>query len=219
MNKLKAVLCHIKERFFPDGKFRKARIWSNLELKKIARLFNGDVINVSGWKDSDKRGGFYTNYFVNANSYTVSNYYGPSGLQGGIKDETFIDLEEDLNEKYYEKYDVVFNHTTLEHVYDFQKAFKNLCLMTRDVLIIVLPFMQQLHPAKNDYDDYWRFTPHAVKKMMEDNSMSLLYLSANNKKSESIYLFAVGSKQPQRWAKQIGGIDNSLFENLGEKII
>lgn len=219
MNSVIKSLFNLKERFFPDRKFRRARIWSNLELKKIARLFNGDVINVSGWKDSDKRGGFYKDYFFNAKSYTISNYRGLSGLQGNNKNEIFIDLEDDLNEKNFANYDVVFNHTTLEHVYDFQKAFKNLCLMSRDILIIVLPFLQQLHSAKNDYDDYWRFTPYAIKTMLERNGMSLLYLSANNKKSESIYLFAIGSKKPKKWVGQIGAVDQSLFENIGEKII
>ena len=37
---------------------KNARIWSNEELKKIASVFKGDVINVSGEQDKDKsRGG------------------------------------------------------------------------------------------------------------------------------------------------------------------
>ena len=57
-----------------DRKFRLPRIWSNNELKKIAPLFEGDVVNVSGWQDKDKEGDEYKNYFKNKKSYTITNY-------------------------------------------------------------------------------------------------------------------------------------------------
>ena len=66
-----------------DPKYRRARIWSNKELKKIAPKFSGDVINVSGWVDEDKEGKIYREYFVNANTYTISNLGG--GAQKGKK--------------------------------------------------------------------------------------------------------------------------------------
>lgn len=34
-----------------------ARIWSNEEYRKIANVFQGDIINVSGEYDHDKQGG------------------------------------------------------------------------------------------------------------------------------------------------------------------
>ena len=42
-------------------------------------------------------------------------------------------------------FDVAYNHTTLEHIYGVHKAFANICRMTKDVVIIVLPFLQQYH--------------------------------------------------------------------------
>ena len=57
-----------------DKKFRAARIWSNQELRKYAPWLGGAVVNVSAWKDKDKEGDSYQNYFVNAESYSITNY-------------------------------------------------------------------------------------------------------------------------------------------------
>ena len=94
---------------------------------------------------------------------------------------------------------MVFNHTVLEHVYDFQTAFKNLCAMTKDVVILCVPFLQEMH---TDYGDYWRFTPLALKRMFEDQGLTLLYLSFNNHWNASVYIFAIASKQPQQWQQE-----------------
>ncbi len=182
--------------FLIDRKYRLPRIWSNNELKKFSHLFAGDVVNVSGWKDKDKEGNSYSGYFVNANNYYISNYKSEArGLQG-FKNEFYLDLTQDLDEKYAGRFDVVFNHTTLEHIYDVRKAFKNLCLMSRDIVIIVVPFMQQMHSG---YGDYWRFTPLTVRNLFEDNGMKLLYLNFNNHKHASVYIFAIGSREPEKW--------------------
>lgn len=37
---------------------KNARIWTNEELRKIANLFQGRIINVSGERDQDKQGGY-----------------------------------------------------------------------------------------------------------------------------------------------------------------
>lgn len=194
--------------------FRSARLWSNRELKKIAPLFRGDVVNVSGWEDDDKEGGKYSNYFTGKNSYRVTNYKGMRGF-GGTGEEIFLDLEEKIPDRLRSKFDVVFNHTTLEHIFDVTTAFSNLCSLTRDVLIIVVPFVQVMHAAKDkSYLDYWRFTPHSLRRLFEANNLKLIYLSANDR-SESIYLFAVGSRHPRRWIRKLGEYDKSIFERLG----
>lgn len=217
MKKIIERILLLKERYFPDSKFRKTRIWSNLELKKNAHFLDGDIINVSGWQDSDKRGGCYKDYFTNAKSYTISNYSGDSGFQGN-PGEIFIDLEKDLSSENIGKFDVVFNHTTLEHVFEVKKAFENLCLLSRDIVIIVVPFLQEMHFGES-FKDYWRFTPFAIKRMFEDNKMNLIYLNANNNSKNSVYLFAIGSRYPQKWINKIDYINNDSFNNLGNKII
>ena len=56
----------LTEKMFMDNKFRKPRIWSNKVLKEMAYLFEGNVGNISGWKDNDKQGKKYRSYFKNA---------------------------------------------------------------------------------------------------------------------------------------------------------
>jgi hypothetical protein len=175
-----------------EKRFRWPRIWSNNELKKFASLFSGDIINVSGWTDEDKEGDKYSNYFTNKNSYSISNFSSDKkGLQG-FDNEFYLDLEKDLPTDLISKYDVVFNHTTLEHVFDCFKAFNNLCLLSKDVVIVVVPYLQQVHGL--GYLDYWRFTPHTMKQLYENNGMKLRYCSANGGDDSSIYLFCIGYK-------------------------
>ena len=90
----------------------------------------------------------------------------------------------------------MFNHTTLEHVYDFRTAFANLCEMTSDVLIVVVPFVQQMH---GHYGDFWRFSPEAIVRMIEAHGLSVGYLSFNNQPRTSVYVFAIGVKNRQKW--------------------
>ncbi|OEK01641.1 hypothetical protein BFP97_08995 [Roseivirga sp. 4D4] len=183
-----------------DRRFRLPRVWSNRELAKFAHLFKGDIANVSGWKDIDKEGKNYREYFSSAESYTITNYKSEArGFQGG-KDEVFLDLTADLPEQESNRFDVVFNHTVLEHVYEVQKAFKNLCLLSKDVVIVVVPFLQEMHA---DYGDFWRFTPLVMKNMYEENGFDLHYLSFNGHKNASVYLFCIGLKPDSPYKAQI----------------
>ena len=183
-----------------DRKYRLPRTWSNTELKKFAHLFTGDVVNISGWKDLDKEGGHYKDYFTKADNYSISNYRSEArGLQG-FDNEFYLDLTEDLEEQYKKRFDVAFNHTTLEHIYDVRKSFRNLCIMSRDIVVIVVPFIQQMHST---YGDYWRFTPMAVKRLFEENGMEMLYLSFNSHRHASVYIFAIASWKPDQWRRLI----------------
>jgi hypothetical protein len=85
-------------------------------LRQIAPLFEGDALNVSGWLDEDKEGGLYQDYFSKARSYSITNY-------GGFRGESpqtvlHLELEADLPVALAGCADVVFNHTTLEHVFN-----------------------------------------------------------------------------------------------------
>lgn len=183
-----------------DRKYRLPRVWSNAELKKFAALFQGDIINVSGWKDIDKEGGVYKDYFKNADTYSISNYKSEARGFQGLENEFFLDLEQPLEESLIGKYDVVFNHTVLEHVFHVHRAFKNLCDMTKDVVILVVPFLQQMHAH---YGDYWRFTPMTLKRLFEENGMEMLYLSFNSDKNSSVYIFCIATKNKKIWSKKI----------------
>ncbi len=186
---------------FVDRKFRLPRVWSNRELRNFGHLFTGDVVNVSGWQDQDKEGQSYRGYFANAASYTITNYKSEARGFQGYENEIFLDLSKNLPEELTGKFDVVFNHTVLEHIFEVHTAFQNLCMMTRDVVILVVPFLQQMHES---FGDYWRFSPMTVKRLFEEQGLSLLYLSFNSHNKASIYVFAIASRHPERWAGRIG---------------
>ncbi len=191
-----------------EKKWKAPRVWSNIELKKVSHLFSGKVINVSGWKDEDKENKKYKEYFINVENYFLSNYKSDArGFQGNQKNEIFLDLEKDLDNSLYSKFDVVFNHTVLEHIFDVNKAFENLCKLSNDIVIVIVPFLQEQHA---EYGDYWRFTPLALKKLFERNKMDLVYINYNDNEDESIYVFAIGSKQSSKWSKIKNISDNKL---------
>jgi hypothetical protein len=175
------------------------RVWSNRELAKFAHLFEGTVVNVSGWKDVDKEGRHYRDYFTGATSYSITNFKAEARGFQGMEGEIFLDLEADLPADLVGAFDVVFNHTTLEHIYEARKAFANLCRLSGDIVIIVLPFLQQYH---SDYGDYWRFSPLATKRMFEDNGYTLVYQSFNSDRASSVYTFSIGTRHPERWKDQ-----------------
>lgn len=180
------------------------RSWSNTELKAISHHFRGDVCNVSAWEDRDKEGSRYREYFRNATSYHITNFEPEMRGMSGIDGEIYLDLETTLPDTLVRRFDVVFNHTTLEHVYNFRLAFENICKMSRDTVILVVPFMQQVHvipSATNPYSDYWRFTPHAIERMFEDCGFTVAYMSFNNHKRASVYVFCVATRQPEKWRK------------------
>lgn len=179
-----------------DRIYRLPRIWSNKELKKFAHLFKGNIANVSAWQDFDKEGKKYRDYFVNANSYTITNYKTEARGYQGYKNEIFLNLEKKLPQDLIRRFDTVFNHTTLEHVYNVKKAFSNLCELSNDIVILVVPFMQQYHA---DYGDYWRFTPLLIKKMFAENSYDVIYQSFNNNIMSSVYTFTIASRSPDKW--------------------
>ena len=72
--------------------------------------------------------------------------------------------------------------------------------MSRDIVILIVPFLQQMH---GDYGDYWRFTPLTIKKMFVNNGLELLYLSFNGHKNSSVYIFSIATKKPSKWAGKI----------------
>jgi hypothetical protein len=198
---------------------RLPRRWSNTELRRFAGWFTGDIVNVSAWRDEDKSGGHYADYFTQKSSYTITNYKSEARGMQGLANEVFLDLVAPLDRSLAGRFDVVFNHTVLEHIYEFHTAFTNLCAMSRDVVIIVVPWLQPYH---GDYGDYWRFSPLAVQKMFEANGLSALYISFNEDAFASVYVFALGSRQPERWSPRFPepiSIENASRRVAGQRAI
>ena len=180
-----------------DKKHILVRKWSNRVLRTIAPKFEGEMVNVSGWDDRDKEGGHYRDYFVGARSYMRTNYPGHRGF-GGAADEVQLDLCEPLPDELRRRFDVAFNHTVLEHIFDVRTAFANLCEMSRDAVIVVVPFSQVQHES-DSYGDYWRFTPTCLRRLFKDNGMEVVFEAESPHHDASIYLLFVGSRNPERY--------------------
>ena len=182
MNRLREIVS--------ERKFRRARLWSNRVLRKYAALFHGEVANVSGWKDSDKAGGFYKDYFINATKYYITNH-GTHAENSGNEEQISLDLEKPLPTELSGRFDVVFNHTVLEHVFNIAVAFKDLCELAREAVILVVPFVQVQH-STNSYSDFWRFTPLSIEKLFKRNNYTLVISEHNNHFNAATYLLCIG---------------------------
>ncbi len=180
----------------------RARLWSNRELAKVSRLITGTVVNVSAWQDRDKAGRTYREYFDLAASYTVTNWTGSRGATGA-EGEIFLDLTGDLPDHLAGAFDVVFNHTTLEHIYDVRLAFHNLCAMSCDLVILVVPFMQPTHADLPSWGDYWRLTPDVLNCWFGEEGLEIIYESATQDRAAWVYLFVIASRNPDRWKGDI----------------
>jgi len=182
-----------------DRQFRLARMWSNSELRKIDFLFKGDIVNVSGGEDIDKEGNTYATYFPNKNKWYLTNYAAGSfrGFQGR-ENEFQVDLTAALPPELEQRFDVAFNHTTLEHIFDVRKAFANLCRMSMDVVIVVVPFCQVQHES-SAFNDYWRFTPTCIRELFRENEFDVIYEAESPDIDAAVYLLVVGSRNPDRW--------------------
>ena len=188
-----------------DKKIINPRIFSNDMLRKYANNFRGNVINVSGWDDRDMEGGYYKDYFKNISSYVISNApnedkgFGSLELSG--TKEIKIDLMNPICDEYKNKFDVVFNHTTLEHIFDAQFAFKGLCDLSKDAVIIVMPVIQNVHIRS--FGDYWRITTIGIAKLFLKNGFKPLVIKTNDQPFAPVYCFAIGVKDAKKYKNKI----------------
>lgn len=173
---------------------RDARVWSNGEIARIAEFVTGDVINVSAWRDEDKQGRHYRDYFARAASYSTSNF---GDYRGGEADHQ-IDLEQAPHADLVGRFDMVFNHTTLEHVFEVHTAFDTICALSRDAVLLVVPFMQHLHGPEDG--DFWRISPYAMRRLLSARGFHVVYESAGPAESPVRYTVHLASRTPEEWA-------------------
>ena len=182
-----------------ERRLRLARIWSNRILLRLGGCFDGDVVNVSAGDDGDKEGNTYATYFAKASSYSITNY-SPGSFRGyaGRENEHLLDLTNDLPDAMKARFDVALNHTVMEHIFEVRKAFANLCAMSRDVVIVVVPFVQMEHESEA-FKDYWRFTPNCLRQLLRENGLSVVYEAETGIPFAASYLLMIGARQPDRW--------------------
>lgn len=200
------VLRSIAIRMIPKALIH-PRSFSNVMLRKYGGMFSGDVINVSGWDDRDSEGGYYREYFPGHRRYAISNFaiadkgFG-SVRSGGGSEEIELDLEQPLRPELQNAFDLVFNHTTLEHIPAFETAFKNLCDISRDAVIVVVPLLQQIHIAPS-FGDYWRPTALCVYKLFRKNGFTPLVIATNDQPFYPVYCFAIAIRDPKKYDGKI----------------
>jgi hypothetical protein len=193
------------------------RRWSNEQLRRFAPYCTGDVVNVSGWQDADKQGATYQSYFSSCRSYTVTNYAtGARGQAEGGPSSVPFDLEAPVPAALRQAFDVVFCHTVLEHVFDHGSAIAGLQELSRDVVIVVVPFLQDEHQEPGSYGDFWRYTPGALRRLLGRDGMHLVHLSSNDNVWWPIYLFAVACRDVERWRGVLPA--TRMPESLGRRL-
>lgn len=162
------------------GSVRLARHWSNREIERLAHFATGEIVNVSAWRDEDKEGRTYRDYFSGASNYYTTNFEGWRGA--GEHADFSLDLQQPPPEDLIQRFDLVFNHTTLEHVFDIHQALRTMAGISKDSILVVVPFIQNLHGPEDG--DFWRPSPYAMRRLFEANGFVVCYESAGPEKGD-----------------------------------
>lgn len=74
-----------------------------------------------------------------------------------------------------ESYDLIIISQTVEHIYDFFKAFEECARLLKvgGHLIIDCPFMYPFH-GTSDYGDYWRISHQAMRKLLTQVGLGVI---------------------------------------------
>jgi hypothetical protein len=79
----------------------------------------------------------------------------------------------------------------LEHVFHLFTAFRNLCRMSRDAVMVVAAFLQEQH---GDYGETWRFTPWSLKRLFAANGLTPAYLAHSDGRG-AIHVVGAGTRK------------------------
>lgn len=130
--------------------------------KKVAEFASGkkrkNILELGSGKEF--KGGYY---------YSMKRFFDDSNdfLQTDINKDFGHKVLDVTKMKYKEEFDIILCLNVLEHVYDFQKAIDNMykALKKNGTVVIAVPTFYPLH---DEPGDYWRFTEHALRKMLGD---------------------------------------------------
>lgn len=198
--------------------YTNVRLWSNEDVRKVGELLGHlhGIINVSGDLDEDKYGSHYRNYF-NTAKYDISNYESDD-FRGGSGDSLKIDLEKPIPSSLLNSYELVFNHTTLEHVWDVRMAMDNLVKLSSRYIYIIVPFKQKLHFYDEGFKDYHRLTHFWFREYAKRNQLKVLYENYGPKDSLDVYISVLLSKNQQDAEMDILDMSN-LNRRLGSNYL
>ena len=92
----------------------------------------------------------------------------------------------------------MFNHTT-EHVYNMYAVVRNLCDLSNDIVILAVPFKQDVPYDEGSFLDFWRPPQLTLEKTFLKNGFIIMSCSKNKSPVYSVYLFCIASPYPERW--------------------
>lgn len=133
---------------------------SNKWLRKVAKGIKGNVLSIGSGDDLDGTNTHYRDYFIQAKSYTTSEFIGTWDV------DEIIDVC-DMKNVADGKYDCVFVSGVLEHVPELWKAVNEIKRIIKKggTLLLGVPFRQHLHGKPYDY---WRFTRYTLEYLFSD---------------------------------------------------
>jgi SAM-dependent methyltransferase len=92
--------------------------------------------------------------------------------------------------KFENEFDVVLCMNLLEHVYDFQMVIDNIYdALTKNGLVVIL--VPAFYPLHDEPHDYWRFTEHSLRKLLNRFSVTMLEYSGIRQYPFAYYVEAV----------------------------
>lgn len=151
----------------------------NVWLEGIAVKLNlqGKRILEIGIAGDEKPSGSYK-FFGKGNDWTTMDI-NPKWSSDIVADICDNDISDN-------SYDLVIMTQTLEHIWDYKAALKNIHRITKQYAIIDCPFQVNFHQDKirkgvswKEWEDFWRFTPAAFKRLLEEAGFKKVDISFN----------------------------------------
>jgi SAM-dependent methyltransferase len=134
------------------------RPWVRRNLEEFARGVGGKrILEIgSGRQDLGRDAYSFRGLFDSSNEFVQSDVVPEYGHE--LVDVRAIGLEE--------AFDVILCLYVLEHIFELEKAVRSMhrALAPRGTLVIAVP---HLYPYHDEPTDYWRFTEHALRQMLE----------------------------------------------------
>jgi SAM-dependent methyltransferase len=134
------------------------RSWVRRNLEQFARGLEGKRILEIGSGRQD----------LGADAYSFREVFGPSNefVQSDVVPEYGHELVDVRAIGVEDTYDVILCLYVLEHVFEVEDAVRSMhrALAPGGTLVLAVP---HLYPYHDEPTDYWRFTDHALRKMLD----------------------------------------------------
>lgn len=170
------------ERSVFDYRSFDTRCWSNDRLREIGAAVRGceSMLNVSGRLDSDQDGGRYRDYFASIPLHRVSNHPDDSANRVNHFTDRSIDLDRENAKRAVENYDDLRDQTEAERAYRPPTALETIAPITRRAPITLAPINPPMHFISDDFGDYYRCPPMALRAPVDHARLRVANEAASN---------------------------------------